>query len=262
MPIATVNGVQIAYRDAGQGAPLLLIHAFPLNGQMWEEQITTLSQNYRVIVPDLRGFGSSQLVPGPTTLDQYATDLAGLLDQLGLNPQRVTIAGLSMGGYIAFAFWRLFRERVHSLMLVSTKATADSEEAKQKRAKDAELVETEGPSALADAVLPGLLSEDASSALQRRARQIIMQNDASGISAALHAMAARPDSTDTMRSIDVPTVIMVGTADKVTPVSDAENMYQQIANSRLIKVEGAGHLLNLENPSAFQAGVDSLLRTV
>src|SRR4051794_4660120 len=117
MSVATVDGVQITYRDEGTGRPLLLIHAFPLGGAMWDRQVAALARNYRVIVPDLRGFGASQIAPPADSMERYADDIGGLLDQLGLGPERVALGGLSMGGYIAFAFIRRYRERVSALIL-------------------------------------------------------------------------------------------------------------------------------------------------
>ncbi len=259
MPTATINGVQIAYRDEGRGRPLLLIHAFPLSGAMWDRQVAALSRSYRLIVPDLRGFGASQIVPGTSSLDQYADDLAGLLDQLGLAPQRVAIGGLSMGGYIAFAFLRRYRERVDALILADTRAPADSEEGRQGREKNARLAEEQGPGAIADQMLPKLLAPHASDALRAEVRRLIESNDRAGVAAALRAMAARPDSTPLLAVIDVPTLIIVGAEDGLTPPSDARAMHAAIGGSRLVEIERAGHLANLEAPEEFNAAVQGLL---
>jgi pimeloyl-ACP methyl ester carboxylesterase len=145
MPTATINGVQLAYRDEGTGRPLLLMHAFPLSGAMWDRQVAALARSYRLIVPDLRGLGASQIVPGTSSLDQYADDLAGLLDQLGLGSQPVAVGGLSMGGYIAFAFQRRYRARVGALILADTRAQPDTEEGQRTREQNAKLVEQQGP---------------------------------------------------------------------------------------------------------------------
>jgi pimeloyl-ACP methyl ester carboxylesterase len=257
MPTANVNGVQIAYRDEGRGRPLLLVHAFPLSGAMWERQIAALAQTYRLIVPDLRGFGASPTVPGTASLDQYADDLAGLLDQLGL--EQVAVAGLSMGGYIAFALLRRHGERVNALILADTRSQPDAEEGRRAREENARLVEEQGPRAIADQMLPKLLSSNASDDLRAEVRRMIEANDRAGIAAALRAMAGRPDSTPLLATIAVPTLIVVGSEDGLTPPSDARAMHTAIAGSRLVELPGAGHLANLEAPEAFNAGVDDLL---
>jgi 3-oxoadipate enol-lactonase len=259
MLTADVNGVTIAYRDEGSGPPLLLIHAFPLNGAMWGPQIAALSRTYRVIVPDLRGFGASPVAPGTTSLDQYADDMAALLDQRGLARQPVAVCGLSMGGYITFALLRRHRERVSALILADTRPQPDNEEGKRGREQNARLAEEQGPRAIADQMLPKLLSPDAPDALRADVRRMIEANDRAGIAAALRAMAARPDSTPLLPTIAMPTLIVVGSEDAITPPSDARAMQAAISGSRLVELAGAGHLANLEAPDAFSAAVDDLL---
>jgi 3-oxoadipate enol-lactonase len=259
MPTANINGVQLAYRDEGAGRPLLLIHAFPLSGAMWNPQLAALSPSYRVIVPDLRGFGASQIVPGGASLDQYADDLAGLLDQLGLRSEPVALGGLSMGGYIAFAFLRRYHERVNALILADTRSQADTEEGKRGREQNAQLAEQQGSGAIADQMLPKLLAAGAPEALRTEVRRMIEANDRTGIAAALRAMAARPDSTPLLHEINVPTLILVGSEDVLTPPSDAQAMHAAIADSRLVELPGVGHLSNLEAPDAFVAALDDLL---
>ena len=257
MPTANIDGVQLAYRDEGRGRPLLLVHAFPLSGAMWEHQIAALSGTYRVIVPDLRGFGASPAVPGTNSLDQYADDLAGLLDQLGL--EHVSVGGLSMGGYITFALLRRHRERVDALVLADTRPQPDTEEGRRAREENARLAEQQGAKAIADQMLPKLLASSAPEELRAEVRRLIEANDRAGIAAALRAMAARPDSTPLLATIDVPTLIVVGTEDGLTPPSDARAMHAAIAGSQLVELPGAGHLSNLEAPEAFNAAVHDLL---
>ena len=253
-----VNDIELAYHDEGVGQPLLLVHAFPLSSGMWERQIAALSPRYRVVAPDLRGFGTSPLGAGATSMDQYADDLAGLLDQLGL--RQVALGGLSMGGYIAFAFLRRYRERVSALILADTRSQPDTEEGRQGREKNARLVEEQGPGALADQMLPKLFSATAPPSLHAEARRLIEANEPRGIAAALRAMAARPDSTPLLSAIDVPTLVIVGAEDALTPPSDAQAMHKAIANSRLLELPGAGHLSNLEAPDRFSDAVAEMLR--
>jgi pimeloyl-ACP methyl ester carboxylesterase len=257
MPTANVNGVQLAYRDEGHGRPLLLIHAFPLSGAMWGRQIAALSGSYRLIVPDLRGFGASPPVPGTSSLDQYADDLVGLLDQLGLD--HVAVAGLSMGGYITFALLRRHPARVDALILADTRPQPDTEEGRRGREENARLAEQRGAGAIADQMLPKLLSSNAPEQLRAEVRGIIEANDPAGIAAALRAMAARPDSTPQLATIAVPTLIVVGSEDGLTPPSDARAMHSAITGSELVELPGAGHLANLEAAEAFNTAVDSLL---
>jgi pimeloyl-ACP methyl ester carboxylesterase len=259
MPTANIGGVQLAYRDEGEGRPRLLIHALPLSGAMWDRQVAGLASSFRVIVPDLRGFGASQIVPGTVSLDQYADDLAGLLDQLGLRSTPVAVCGLSMGGYIAFALLRRYRDRVGSLILADTRAQADTEDGKRAREQNARLAEEQGPAAIADQMLPKLLSPHAPEPLRAEVRRMIESNDRAGIAAALRSMAVRPDSTPLLSDISVPTLILVGSEDGLTPPSDAQAMHAAMADTRLVELPGAGHISNLEAPDAFNTALIDLL---
>ena len=257
MKIATINGIDIAYRDEGAGQPILFIHAFPLHSASWERQIAAFSPHHRVIAPDLRGLGATARGSGATSLDQHADDLAALLGHLGI--ENATVAGLSMGGYISFALWRRHRERIAALILADTRAGADSEEGKQGREKNAKLAEEQGPGAIADQMLPKLLSPNAPAALRDDVRGIIESNDRVGIAAALRAMAARPDSTPLLATIDVPTLVIVGAEDALTPPSEAEVMFNAIPGCRLAELPSAGHLSNLEAPEAFNSVIEDFL---
>jgi 3-oxoadipate enol-lactonase len=257
MKIATINGIDIAYRDEGAGQPILFIHAFPLHSALWERQIAAFSPHHRVIAPDLRGLGATARGSGAASLDQHADDIAALLGYLGI--EKATVVGLSMGGYISFALWRRHRERVVALILADTRAGEDTEEGKQSREKNAKLAEAQGPGAIADQMLPKLLSPNAPAALRDEVRAIIESNDRAGIAAALRAMAARPDSTPLLATIDVPTLVLVGTEDALTPPSEAEIMFNAIPGCRIAELPGAGHLSNLEAPEAFNAQVAEFL---
>jgi pimeloyl-ACP methyl ester carboxylesterase len=257
MKLATINGIDVAYRDEGTGQPILFIHAFPLHSAIWERQIAAFSPHHRVIAPDLRGLGATARGSGAASLDQHADDLAALLGHLGI--EHATVMGLSMGGYISFALWRRHRERVDALILADTRAGADSEEGKQGREKNAKLAEEQGPGAIADQMLPKLLSPNAPAALRDQVRGIIESNDRAGIAAALRAMAARPDSTSLLATINVPTLVIVGAEDALIPPSEATVMLNAIPGCRLAEIPGAGHLSNLEAPEAFNAHVAEFL---
>lgn len=253
MDSAPVNGIEIAYHDEGAGRPVLLVHAFPMSSVMWTRQIAGFAPRCRVIAPDLRGFGETARGQGAESLDQIADDLAGLLDYLKI--ERATVVGLSMGGYVSFALWRRHRERVAALALADTRAGADGEQGRQTREQNARLVESLGPGALADQLLPSLLGPSATTPVRDEARALIVTNERAGIAAALRAMAARPDSTPLLATIDVPTLILSGNEDALTPPSEAHALHAAIAGSRLVEIPGAGHLSNLENPEAFNAAV-------
>jgi 3-oxoadipate enol-lactonase len=257
MRTAPVNSVELAYRDEGQGQPILLIHAFPMSSAMWEDQIDALATRLRVIAPDLRGFGATARGLGASSLDQHADDLAGLLDQLGI--EKATVAGLSMGGYISFALLRQHPARIERLILADTRAGADSEEARQAREKNAQLAEAQGAGAIAEQMLPKLLSAGAPAEVRDEVRKIIEANDRAGLAAALRAMAARPDSTPLLATIDVPTLIIVGGEDALTPPSESRAMHAAIAGSRLVEIPGAGHLSNVEAPDAFSVAVEEFM---
>jgi pimeloyl-ACP methyl ester carboxylesterase len=257
MKTATINGIDMAYRDEGQGQPIVFIHAFPLHSAIWQRQIEAFASHHRVIAPDLRGLGATARGSGAASLDQYADDLAALLDQLAI--EQASFAGLSLGGYISFALWRRHRQRIAALILADTRAGADGEEARQGREKNAKLAEEQGPGAIADQMLPKLLSANAPAALRDEVRAIIESNDRAGIAAALRAMAARPDSTPLLAEIDVPTLVIVGAEDALTPPSEAEAMFNAIPGCRIATIPGAGHISNLEAPEAFNAAIEEFL---
>jgi 3-oxoadipate enol-lactonase len=257
MKTAMINGIDMAYRDEGAGQPILFIHAFPLHSAIWDRQIAAFSPQHRVIAPDLRGLGATARGSGAASLDQHADDMAALLDHLGI--ESATVVGLSMGGYITFALWRRHRERIAALVMADTRAGADTEEGKQGREKNAKLAEEHGPGALADQMLPKLLGPNAPAALREQVRAIIESNDRVGIAAALRAMAARPDSTPLLATIDVPTLVLVGAEDVLTPPSEAEAMFNAIPGCRIAELPGAGHLSNIEAPEAFNAQVAEFL---
>lgn len=238
---------------------LLLVHAFPLDASMWDRQREAL-EGTAILAPSLPGFGGT---PGPQdglTMDALADFLAAELDRSGTD--RAVVCGLSMGGYAAFALWRRYRERIAGLILADTRATPDDEEGKQRRRGLAERVRTEGAIAAADALVPVLLSERADTPLQEQVRQIILRQPVDAIAAASLGMAERPDSRPQLPEVDVPTAIVVGADDALTPPAASEEMAKAIPGAELTIIEGAGHLSNLEQPEAFIAAVRALLARV
>ncbi len=206
-----INDIEMAYTDSGMGRPVVLIHGYPFNRSLWTEQIAALSNSYRVIVPDLRGFGETDASQGTATMSQMAEDVAQLLDHLEVS--RAVIGGLSMGGYVALAFHKQFPSRVRALVLADTRAQADSEEAKQTRAQQAEKALSEGMAGLADGMLPKLLTPETVSKhpdVVKRVRDMMLKTKPEGAAAALLGMAEREDHTPRLPSIAVPTLILVG----------------------------------------------------
>jgi pimeloyl-ACP methyl ester carboxylesterase len=254
-----VAGAELACEVTGAGPALLLLHAFPLGLSMWEPQAAALADSHQVIRFDCRGFGGSPPGDGLLTMERIADDAAGVLDRLGL--ASAVICGLSMGGYAALAMVRRHPERIRGLVLADTRAGADSPEARANRAAQAEKVRRDGASAIADAVLPKLLgatSHRERPELVARVRRTIEANPPRGIADALAGLAARADSTPTLREIRVPTLVVVGEEDAITPRPDAEALQRGIAGSRLTVIPRAGHLSSLENPDEFNGNLRAL----
>ena len=261
MTLIRIDDIQIAYTDAGVGRPVVLIHGYPFNRSLWNEQVEALSNSYRVIVPDLRGFGESDASTGTAGMNRMAQDVAQLLDHLQIS--QAVIGGLSMGGYVALAFYKQFPSRVRALVLADTRAQGDTEEAKQTRAQQAEKALSEGMAGIADAMLPKLLTPETVSKrpeIVKRVRDMMLRTKPEGAAAALLGMAAREDQTEALSSITSPTLILVGAEDAITPVADSEKMHQSIAGSRLVVLENAGHVSNLERTQQFNEALLKFLR--
>lgn len=254
----------LAHDDAGRGIALVLLHGFPHDRALWTPQRSALARRARVIAPDLRGFGASAaLGTPPVTLDGHADDVAALLDALEID--RAVIGGLSMGGYIAFAFWRRHRRRVQALLLADTRAGADSDEGKEKRREMIAAARSAGAHAVADAMMPGMIGKTTRAKhpeTEREMRAICERAPVPGIVAALEAMIARPDSTATVATIDVPVQIIVGAEDALTPPKESEAMHAAIDGSRLDIIPHAGHASNFERPAAFNHIVTEYLSAV
>ncbi|HSL55988.1 MAG TPA: alpha/beta fold hydrolase [Pyrinomonadaceae bacterium] len=254
-----IDNINLAYTDTGgAGRPIVLIHGYPFNRSLWSEQITALSDSYRIIAPDLRGFGDSDASQDTSTMNRLAADVAALMDHLEI--ARATIGGLSMGGYVALAFYKQFATRVRALVLADTRAQADTEEGKQARAQQAEKALSEGMAGIADAMLPKLLTPETVSKrpeIVKFVRDMMLQTKPEGAAAALRGMAEREDQTELLPKITVPTLILVGAEDAITPVADSEKMHQAIGGSHLVVLDHAGHVSNLERTQQFN---DALLQ--
>jgi len=253
-----INGITIAYSDRGTGLPIIFLHAFPLNRSMWAQQEDALCSQFRIITIDLRGHGDSDAPLWHYTLEQSADDVCALLDRLSI--QQAIFTGLSMGGYILFAFYRKYAARVKGLILADTKAQADTEEGKNGRFQLAQIAYKKGPSAIADVMIPKLLSPatvQTNLDLVHQVRGMIEGNQISGIAGDLMAMADRPDSVPLLSQITCPTQLIVGELDQATPPSDARLMADHIPQARLAIIPNAAHLSNLEQPETFNQIVGS-----
>ena len=261
--VARVSGIELAYTDAGRGPVVVLLHGFPLDRSMWRGQVESLSSKFRVVAPDLRGHGGTDVTSGPATMEEMAEDVAALLDEL--NVPRAVVCGLSMGGYVALAFYRMHPERVRAFVLADTRPQGDTEEARRAREETAHRALTEGMEPIADAMLPKLLSartRESAPEVVARVREMMLGMKPEGAAAALRGMAVRRDQTDLLPKIDVPTLVVVGSEDAVTPPSDAEAMRDQIEGSRLVRIEGAGHVSNVERPEEFDRALAEFLEAL
>ncbi len=259
-----IGDIQISYSDAGQGIPLVFVHGFPLNRQMWQPQVEGLSGIARVIAPDLRGHGDSQAVPGPYAMSLFASDLNALLDALGVT-EKIVLCGLSMGGYAAFAFYRQYAHRLAGLVLTATRAAADSPEGRTGRDQTAVMVREKGVDALVEGMLPRLLAPRTLQTrpdLVEQARAIMRRTSLEGVLGDLAALKERPDSTALMEKIDLPTLLLPGANDQIVPLHEAQAMHAGIRGSRLVVIPDAGHLPNLENPGAFNQAVQEFLAAI
>lgn len=258
--IATTGEIRIAYDDTRLGPPLVLLHGFPHDRTLWNEQRTALAGRVRSITPDMRGFGESDATP-PYSMDRFADDVAALLDSLSI--ERAVIGGVSMGGYVTLAFWRRHRHRVAGLALVATRATADTDAQRERRAALADLARRDGARAVARAQLTGMLGRTTRATrpdVVARARAMMERAPIDGIIGALEAMSSRPDSTPYLATIDVPTTIIAGDEDETIAAEETRAMARAIRGSNLVTVPHAGHLAPIEQPEAVNAALDALIR--
>jgi pimeloyl-ACP methyl ester carboxylesterase len=261
MKTVQVHGVSLATVDRGSGRPVLLVHAFPLDHSMWSAQIPAIAAQYRVIAPDLRGFGRSEVTPGTVTMEQFADDLAGLLDALGV-AEPVVYCGLSMGGYIGWQFYRKYASRLRGMILCDTRAIADTPEVRAARKEMIDRVLAEGPEPVAQAMIPKLLS---SSTIASRpetvaaVHRMILANDRQGIAAAIRGMGERPDCTPLLAQIRCPCLVIVGKLDAISTLEEMRSIAAKIPGAKLVTIAGAGHLTPVEQPAQTTAAMEAFL---
>jgi len=242
METIEVNGIRLAYDRRGQGTPMVLLHGFPLDHHLWDEVVPLLEGQFDLIIPDLRGFGGSSTVDSFYSMEDYASDIAALLDRL--NVQKAAIVGHSMGGYVALAFARLYPERVSGLGLVSSQVLADPPERKEGRYNSAAEVADKGIASVVEAMAPKFTSD---TRLQEYARQSMEQQPPAAYIGALKAMAERVDSTRLLASIDYPVVIVHGDADSLVPIDRAREVKSALPDAHLVEVSSAGHMPMMED---------------
>jgi pimeloyl-ACP methyl ester carboxylesterase len=249
----------MSYVDRGAGSPVLLLHGFPLDHTMWDAQIDGLATHSRVIAPDLRGFGRTPLAAGDAergiTMEAYADDLAAFLDALAVC-EPVVLAGFSMGGYIAWQFVQKYASRLAALVVCDTRAVADTEEAREGRLKMAANIAEWGSGRVADIMGPKLFAPatfDNQPEIVARVRRVVENTPTSGIAAAQRGMAARPDVTAMLPSIQLPTLVLVGEHDAISPPAEMRKIAAAIPNAQYVEIPRAGHMTTMEEPGAVNA---------
>jgi 3-oxoadipate enol-lactonase len=250
----------ISVNDSGSGFPLVLLHGFPLDHTMWEHQISRFSTTYRVVAIDLRGFGKTPAKSGTVAMSEFAEDVAAVIQRLELGS--VVLCGLSMGGYIAFAFQERYRTLLKGLILCDTRALADAPEAAKARRVTAERVLKEGTSFLADTMLPKLFAEKTALTqpeIVDQTRRVIEAASRTGVAAAARGMAERKDYTNELGGIEVPTLVIVGESDAISPVEEMTSIATRLPQAELQVIPNAGHMAPLENPAAVNSVIDAFL---
>ncbi len=248
----TIRNTSYHIEDRGTGTPLLFVHGFPLDHMMWDAQLDAFEDRYRVIAPDLRGFGMSTGVREQSGMEDYADDLNEILTELSIT-EPVTLCGLSMGGYIAWQFARKYPERLGRLVVCDTKASADTEPTRANRLELAERVVQEGPEYFVDGMLQKLFSAatlNTNAFLVDRTRNVILRTNPQAIAAAALGMASRPDMTAFLSDIAVPTLVICGAEDQITTAQDMKKMAEMIPDAQYEVIMGAGHMAPLEKPEA------------
>jgi pimeloyl-ACP methyl ester carboxylesterase len=250
MPTIKSDDAEIYYEVQGNGPPVVLLHAFPANHELWIPATQALTSRYRVILPDLRAHGNSEAGDGPATMEKHAADLIHVLDDADVG--RAAFAGVSIGGYVLFEFWRRSRGRVASLALIDTKAQPDSDQARAVRLQSAADVLEKGVEPFVDSMVPKLLGETTRRTrpdVVEGARKQMLKMSPQDINLVQRGMAERLDSVPTLKTINVPTLVLVGDEDMVSPAADADFMRQTIPNAQLKVIPRAGHYAVWEQPS-------------
>jgi pimeloyl-ACP methyl ester carboxylesterase len=253
------DGVAIGYTEQGRGLAVVLVHGFANDRTLWQPQIAALAARYRIVAPDLRGFGGSSATDGrAVSMDEYADDIVMLLDHLGI-PSAV-VGGISLGGYVALAFALRHPQRLRGLVLANTRAGADPPDCAPLRAEMVRTVQARGAEAVVESYGDKPFRAHCPEPIKARVRDAIRRQPVPGLVSGTLGMAQRPDRTAMLASIRVPTLVIHGTGDQFIPVSEAEAMHRAIAGSRYACLQGAGHLSSIDSAEAFNAELDEFLR--
>jgi len=245
------DDAEISYEIRGDGPPVVLLHPFPCDHEFWYPAVAAIESRYRLILPDLRGHGNSDVGEGPALMAKHARDIARVLDAAGIG--KAAFVGCSIGGYILFELWRRFRERVNALAIIDSRPQADTAETRANRLKAAAIVLEQGTEPFLDAMIPKLMGRttvETRPDLVAGARAMMRKMSAEDISLVQRGMAERPDSVADLKTINVPTLIVIGEEDVLSTVADGELMRQNIAGSRLKVIPKAGHYSPWEQPGA------------
>lgn len=256
-----IPGATLSVNDAGDGSPILFVHGFPLDHTMWREQVADLSRDFRCIVPDLRGFGQSTVTEGKVTMEQFADDLAALLDALAI-AEPVVLCGLSMGGYIAWQFVRRHAARLKTLILCDTRAAPDSPEAAANRLKLADDVVPLGPELVVKSMLPRLITPGfkvRELSWIEEVRQVMLATNSHGIAAASRGMAERADARPWLATIECPALVLVGEQDAISPPAEMSEIASTLPRATFRVIPDAGHLAPLENPQPVNEAIRTFL---
>jgi len=254
MEVVQLNGIQQAYTRAGEGPPLVLVHGYPLDHTIWYDLVASLEDSFSLILPDLRGFGLSGVDESQYKLTDVATDIAGLLDHLGI--EKAYLAGHSMGGYISLAFARQYPQRLLGLGLVASQAAADTAEKKQGRYAAAEEIMKSGIQPVVESMSPKLTADER---VQAFVRSLIAAQRPAGLAGALKAMAERDDSTPILSGFKFPVAVIHGDADELIPIQRAQEVKAAVPHATLTELAGNGHMPMMENPQATAAALKSML---
>ncbi|MDB5087020.1 MAG: hypothetical protein JWR09_1014 [Mucilaginibacter sp.] len=265
MPAVSINNLKIYYKITGKGEPILLVHGHPFDHTMWDSQIKSFSKLYQVITPDVRGYGKSSLPKSAATrFEDYATDLLALMDTLGINSFH--LSGLSQGGQIIMEIFRQAPSRIKSLIFADTFASLDTPEVKQGRYDTADRLEKEGMDTYSDEVIYKMIKPEHVASQPAVAAHIIKMMKATSPKGAATALRARAERIDYLKdilpTINIPTLVIVGRQDEFTPVAKAEELQQSLQNCKLVIIEDAGHMPNLEHPEEFNNAVLDFLEGI
>lgn len=251
----TVNGVRLSYSDTGAGnKTLVLVHAFPLNKNMWKEQVEKMKDRFRVITYDIRGFGDSEPGSETASIDLFASDLLALIDKLDIS--KPVVCGLSMGGYILLNAVSRAPGKFGGVIFADTQCIADSDEARDKRYKTIEKIRDGEFDDFAEEFSSSMVEDPH---IQKKVKEMVKSNSAEVVSAALRAMATRRESCTALKQLSLPALVIYGSKDNVTPASQSELLFNAIAGSKLSVIENAGHLSNLEKTIEFNKEIEAFM---